>query len=631
MYHHNGNTLGNPGGELGGFLSNAVTVIRKAAENAGAVPGIYKMLDSDGNVIYIGKARNLRNRLRSYTILSNLSNRTKMMVSNIRDVDVVVVNSEMEALLLESNLIKKLKPFYNVLLKDDKTFPYIVIDSSSEFPRIFKYRTLKPKGNDFYGPYPLVCALDDTIKLIQKMFLIRGCSDTYFMRRDRPCLQYYIKKCSAPCMRKITKDEYAEGVTMARALLRGEDEPVRNELVRQMRIAAESKDFEHAAFLRDRIKSLSNVQSKQYIQIDDLRSIDFIALSTNSGSTVTAGVTFFRAGRNVGFESFTLEHTHGDSDQDVLASFIQQFYRTVSIPSCIVTDHDVSEHQLVIEFFTMVGTVPKLRLAQRGVYKHIMESCKHNVCLRQKKNEHNQFSKALPELCMIMGRDTINRIEVYDNSHIQGTNACGAMIVFEDNAIQRGKFRKFNIPDDVASGGDDIAMMRFVFCKRFKSARISEVPDLIMVDGGEIQLAVANEIIREFDLSDRITVIGIAKQNDRRVGDEKIVPRDMGEKISGGDGALLLFLIMLRNEAHRAAVGAHRKKRREALSRSVVDLIPSVGKFRKKVLLEHFGSIDDMMKASLEDLKAVRGISSKIAELIFHFFRGNVSRGGGDE
>jgi excinuclease ABC subunit C len=616
---------------LSGFLSDAVTVIRKAAERAGAVPGIYKILDFNGNVIYIGKAKNLRNRLHSYTVLSNLSNRTKMMVSNVHDVDVVVVNSEMEALLLESNLIKKLKPFYNVLLKDDKTFPYIIIDSSHEFPRIFKYRTLKPKGSNFFGPYPSVCALDDTIKLIQKMFLLRGCSDTYFMRRNRPCLQYYIKKCSAPCMHKITKDEYAEGVAMTRALLRGENESVRNELVRQMRAAAENEDFERAASLRDKIKSLSNVQSKQYIQIDDLRSIDFIALSANEGGTVTTGVTFFRVGRNVGFESFTLEHTQGDSDQDILASFIQQFYRNVSVPSCIVTDHDVSGNQLVIEFFNTVGTVPKLKLAARGMYKRIMESCKLNVRMRQRKDEHNRFGTAIPELCRIMGRNTINRIEVYDNSHIQGTNACGAMIVFEDNAVRRGKFRKFNIPDNVANGGDDIAMMKFVLCKRFKSARIPEIPDLIMVDGGEIQLAAASEIIREFGLSDKTTVIGIAKQNDRRVGDERIVPSDMGEKISGGARALLLFLIMLRNEAHKAAVGFHRKKRRAALSRSIVDSIPSVGKFRKKVLLEHFGSIDDMMKASLEDLKAVRGISSKTAESIFRFFRGNFSRGGDDE
>jgi excinuclease ABC subunit C len=589
------------------------------------------MLDSNGNTIYIGKAKNLRNRLLSYTNPNGLSNRIKMMVSNVRDVDVVMVNSEMEAFLLESNLIKKIKPFYNILLKDDKTFPYIVIDSSHKFPKLFKYRTLKPKSNDFFGPYPSVCALDETIKLIQKTFLIRGCSDSYFTKRDRPCLQYYIKRCSAPCMHKITEDEYLEEVEMARELLRGGGTRVRNELVRQMRIAAECHDFERATSLRDKIKSLSDIQSKQYIQIDDLRSIDFIAVSAGSGNTAIAGVTFLRGGRNVGFESFTLENVCDESQQDILASFIMRFYKNVSIPSRIVTDCDIGENQHIAEFFSMMNASSKLIHAKHGVYKRIMDSCKLNARMRQKKNGNSQFAAAIPELCKILRLSSINRIEVYDNSHIQGTNACGSMIVFEDDDIQKSKFRKFNIPDDVANGGDDIAMMKFVLHKRFKSTRIPEVPDLIMVDGGAIQLVAAQEIIYEFGLSERISVVGIAKQNDRKIGDEKIVPYDVGEKISSADAGLLLFLIALRDEAHKAAIGFHRKIRRAGLSKSVVDSIPSVGKFRKRMLLEYFGSAENVMKASLEDLKMVKGISDKTAELVFRFFRGGSLRSNGNE
>ncbi|MDR1333091.1 MAG: excinuclease ABC subunit UvrC [Holosporales bacterium] len=667
-----------------GTLLNAITIIRNAAKQAGSVPGVYKMIGSRGSAIYIGKAKNLRNRLLSYTNLSALSNRIKMMISDVQDVEVVVVNSEVEAFLLESNLIKEMSPFYNILLKDDKTFPYIVIDSTHEFPRLFKYRTLRPKSSDFFGPYPSVSALDDTIKLIQKMFLIRNCSDSQFASRKRPCLQYYIKRCSAPCVHKISSAEYARGVAMARLLLCGKESSVRSELTSQMRNAAELKNFEYAAVLRDKIRSLSDIQAKQYIQIDDLRSIDFIALQTNRNGAAVAGITFLRAGRNVGFEAFTLENANDNSEQNIIASFITQFYRGVNVPECIVTDCDLSKNQLLTEFFAMMGVNPKLTVAKQGVYRRIMDSCKLNANMRLRKNDGNQIAAALPELSRLLGRqnrlriskppeselllgDTerrsgvyievhehsstgstqqetdygglvdganeIHRVEVYDNSHTQGTNACGVMIVFEGGAIQKSKLRKFNIPDNIASGGDDIAMMKFVLHKRFASSRIPEVPDLIVVDGGITQLTAVKKIVEEFGLTERVSVIGIAKQNNRKIGDEKIVfgnglelssKSDMGENTPCADNTLLLSsIIMLRNEAHRAAIGFHRKKRSVAMSRSIMDSIPSVGKFRKRLLLEHFGSFENIRKASLEDIKMVKGISSKIAEAVFRFAQGH--------
>lgn len=578
------------------------------------------MINSEGVVIYVGKAKYLKNRLISYSHFEQLANRTKMMVSNISSIEFIIVNSEIESLLLENNLIKELKPFYNVLLKDDKTFPYIVIDNSHDFPRIFKYRTLKPKGKNFFGPYPAISALDETIKVIQKAFLLRNCTDTFFSKRERPCLQYFIKRCSAPCVNKISKEDYSQNIRFAKDLLIGRDEIARKMLTSQMNEAAENTDFEQAAIIRDRIKAITEIQSKQYIQIDDLTSIDFIAIEKGTDCAAVA-MTFFRAGKNVGTETFLLENIIESENSAIIELFILQFYKSISPPSAIVTNYELNNSDEISEFMKLsYDSNVKILFAHQGIYKRIIDSTAINAKMKLKREKTNQYESQIQELCDLVGLEKIDRIETYDNSHIQGTNACGVMVVFENGSIQKNKARKFNIDEKTSHGGDDIQMMRFSLEKRFKSKRIPEIPDLVIIDGGKTQLSIAKNVISELGLFEKIKVIGVAKQNDRKMGDEKIVFENGDEKILGRDSDLLSFLIILRNEAHKTAITFHRKKRQRGLTKSILDEVPSIGSVRKKLLLEHFGAAELVKNASIADLKMVKGIDSKTAESVFDFF-----------
>lgn len=595
-------------------------IIKSVANEAGMVPGVYKMISDVGKVIYIGKAKHLKNRLMSYSRFGQLANRTKMMISNINSIEFIIVNSETEALLLENNLIKQFKPFYNVLLKDDKTFPYIVIDDIHEFPRIFKYRTLKPKARNFFGPYPAISALDDTLKVIQKTFLLRSCTDNFFAHRERPCLQYFIKRCSAPCVQKISKEQYAENVKFAKYLLSGRDEIARKNLTIQMNEAAKNMNFELAAAIRDRIKSITEIQSRQYIQIDNLTSIDFIASVTNN-DCVAIAVTFFRSGKNVGTETFGIGTTIETEPSEIIENFITQFYKTLSPPSAIVTNVELANAQAIEEYIKLIHQQNvKIIFGHNGIYKKILDTAEINAKTRLKRERSNQYEVQLAELCKLTGIRQINRIETYDNSHIQGTNACGVMVVFENGAIQKSKARKFNINDKTAQGGNDIQMMQFSLEKRFKSKRISEIPELIIIDGGKIQVHIAQNVLKALGLSEKVKIIGIAKQNDRKIGDEKIILQNGNEITLGHGNELLSFLILLRNEAHKTAITFHRKKRSKNMTKSILDQIDFVGVARKKLLLEHFGSAELIKKASIEDLKMVKGIDSRTAISVFKFF-----------
>lgn len=603
-------------------LDEIIKTIKSTANDAGMKPGVYKMIDCKDTVIYVGKAKHLKNRLNSYTRFDQLSNRTKMMVSNINRIEFIIVNSEVEALLLESNLIKELKPFYNVLLKDDKTFPYIVLSMEHDFPRVFKYRTLKPKGKNFFGPYPSTSSLDETIKVIQKAFLLRSCTDNYFNARKRPCLQYFIKRCSAPCVNKITKEVYAENVALAKNLLLGKDEIARSQLIQQMNEAADNLDFEKAALLRDRIKSISDIQSKQYIQIDDLNSKDFLSIAKNLDDAVIA-ITFFRAGKNVGTETFLLNNITETEESEIAETFILQFYKNTMPPSEIITNFDLKNKDAISEFIKIKTDIKiKFSVARQGDYKRIIDSCFANAQMRLKRESRNLYDMQLRELENLLNIKNINRIETYDNSHLQGTNACGIMVVFENGTMQKSKYRKFNIDEKTANGGDDFEMMKFSLEKRFKSKSILEIPDVLIIDGGKTQVTAAMEIRDKFDLQGKVAIIGIAKQNDRRVGDEKLVFEDGHELILGRDSPLLSFLIMMRNEAHKTAITFHRKKRQKTLTHSLLDDIPFIGKTRKKILLEHFGSLDSIRSASIDSLKMIKGIDRKTAEAVYKFFRG---------
>jgi excinuclease ABC subunit C len=595
-------------------------IIQKAAEAAGMHSGVYKMINSDRKVIYVGKAKYLKNRLMSYTHFDKLANRTKMMVSNIADIETVIVNTDTEALLLESNLIKQLKPFYNILLRDDKTFPYIVIDYNSEFPRIFKHRTTKASGANFFGPYPVISSLDETLKIVHRAFMLRGCTDNYFSSRDRPCLQYFIKRCSAPCMNKISREEYSKNVELAKNLLLGKDEVVRRTLVDDMNRYSKLLDFEKASIARDSIKALSGIQTKQYVQISNLEPMDFIAVAMGGEKSVVI-VSFFRIGKNVGSEKFVIQNSSAiDTPSDILETFIVQFYKNVSLPDTIVVSHNIKNKAAILGFLNQT----KIIVGKKGDYGKVIDSCLMNASIVLNKEKTNEFKGQIERLQKLLGADKINRIEAYDNSHIQGTNACGVMIVFEDGEIKKDKARKFNIDAKTANGGDDIQMMQFILQKRFSSKSIVELPCAVLIDGGKIQTAAAQNIIRNFDPG--IKVFGVAKQNFRKIGEEKIVLTTGEEVILGRDDELLSFLIMLRNEAHKTAITFHRKKMKKSVAKSILEEIPTVGKVRRKKLLEHFGSVELIKKASVYDLKMVKGVDDRTSLIIYNFFRKDQSR-----
>lgn len=599
-------------------FQDAIKIIRSAAEDAGLNPGVYKMINEKGKIIYIGKAKHLKNRLISYSRIEKMPIRLKMMVSNIFKIEFIVTNSEVEAFLLEDSLIKQVKPFYNILLKDDKTFPYIVV-GTGDFPRVFKHRTKSQPSENFFGPYPASNSLDETLKIIQKAFLVRNCTDSYFSNRSRPCLQYFIKRCSAPCVKKISKESYQANIELAKKLLTGDDEIVRESLVFEMREASKNLDFEKAAIIRDRIKSITEIQSKQYIQIPELRSIDFVSIVSGNENAVVF-VSFFRAGKNVGSDNFVLDiPLEAEDDSEILESFLIQFYSAVFIPSAIITNIKLKNKESIVDFISKrYSKKVQIQQGTSGPYKKIILSCEANAKIKLYKESNSEYEKQLQELSKMIKKSKINRIETYDNSHIQGTNACGVMIVFEDGKLQKSKVRKFNISEMVANSGDDLSMMKFVLQKRFKSESIPEKPDLLLIDGGKTQISAVNQILEKQNIN--CDIIGIAKQNFRTVGDEKLVFKDGREIVLGNDSPLLNFLIMLRNEAHRSAITFHRKKRNKALSKSEIDAIPSIGTVRKKKLLEHFGSVENIKKASIDDLKMVKGISSSYAVRIFDFF-----------
>lgn len=599
-------------------INPSCEIIIEASKNAGNYPGVYKMLNSADKIIYIGKAKNLRNRLASYSRTENMPNRLKMLVSSIAKIDFIITKTEIEALILESNLIKENRPFFNILLKDDKSYPYIVINNEdSNYPMICKHRSTHSKGKNFYGPYPIVSACDETLKIIQKTFLIRNCTDNFFNARKRPCLQYFIKRCSAPCMKKISPEEYRKNVDLAKNLLNGKDDVARNALVQEMRQAATDLNFEHAALIRDRISALSQIQSKQYAQVDNITSIDVIAIARGNINSV-ASISFFRYGRNIGTETFVIQNSfENDSHSLILESFIMQVYTSLEKPSTIITSHK-------IENKNELSQVVNLKIIDNpsGLQKKMVESCLENAQIRFSKETINEYKNEITDLRKLTNAPKINRIETYDNSHIMGSNACGAMIVFENGALRPNMHRKFNISKEIANKGDDIAMMKFILSKRFKSSTILERPDIIIIDGGHTQLSAAIETVNDKN----IRIISITKQNNRKVGDEKIILEDGREIFLNQsttptkENNLLNFLIMLRNEAHRVAITFHRKKRQDEIHNSELDAIPTIGKKRKKALLEHFGAITTIKNSSIDDIIAVRGIDRKSAMTIFDFF-----------
>ncbi len=613
----------------GSDLHHGLGVLRDGVRTLSASPGVYRMLDRRGDPIYVGKARNLRRRVTNYTQLERLPNRLRRMVAETKALEIVVTNSEVEALLLESNLIKRFQPRYNVLLRDDKSFPYIMLTGEHDFARITKHRGAHKRKGDYFGPFASAKSVNRTVTALEKAFLLRSCSDSVFENRDRPCLLYQIKRCSAPCVGKIDKAGYDELVREAKAFLFGESRAVQEELAASMQDAAENLQFERAAKLRDRLRALSAVQAHQDVNMQgEIDDADVIAAFDGSGQ-ICVQVFFYRAGRNYGNRAYFPRHDRKQTVADVLGSFIGQFYADKPVPRQILVSHDPDEADLLAEALShKAERKVRLNRPQRGPKRDVVANAVRNAreALERRQAESSTQRKLLDGVAEAFGLPGApERIEVYDNSHIQGANAVGAMVVAGPEGFQKNSYRKFNIRRDGAPG-DDYAMMREVFNRRFSRALKEDPdrdqgqwPDLVLIDGGKGQLSAVRETLTELGIDD-VPLVAIAKGPDRNAGREQFFLPDQPAFQMPERDPVLFYLQRLRDEVHRFAIGTHRAKRSAAIRKNPLDDVPGIGPRRKKALLLHFGSARSVSRASVADLLTVEGISEAVAQKIYDHF-----------
>ena len=619
-------------------IAAGVAAIREALRSIPATPGVYRMLDRKGDALYVGKARNLRSRVQNYAHPAGLSNRLHRMIAETIAIEVVVTHTEAEALLLECNMIKRLMPRYNVLLRDDKSFPFIHLTAGHDFPQLTKYRGARTKDGSYFGPFASAGSVNRTLVTLQKAFLLRSCSDSVFATRTRPCLLYQIKRCSAPCVGRISGEEYAALIDQARVFLSGRSDDVQQRLATEMQDAAATLDFEAAALIRDRIRALSLVQGHQDIHVLGIMDADLIAAHQAGGQTCVQ-VFFFRGGQNWGNRAYFPSHDRQLAVEEVLTAFVGQFYDNREKPSLVLLSHRLVEQELVEEALSLGGARVTLAVPQRGEKKRLVERILATAreALGRRLAESASQRQLLDGVAAAFGIDgLLNRIEVYDNSHIQGTNAVGAMIVAGPDGLVKGAYRKFTIrgitppqaslePEEIA-GGDDYAMMREVLSRRLARALKDDPerdrgtwPDLILIDGGQGQLHIAQDVFEKLGIAD-VALVGIAKGPDRNAGRERFfVPGRAPFSLDPRD-PVLYFLQRLRDEAHRFAIGTHRARRTKALGKSPLDEIAGVGARRKRALLLHFGSARAVARAGLGELERVAGISKTVAKKIYHHF-----------
>jgi excinuclease ABC subunit C len=616
-------------------LAAGVAAIREVVRTLKPKPGVYRMHDARGDVLYVGKARVLKNRVANYCQVERLSSRLQRMVGQTRSLTIVTTNSEAEALLLEAQLIKRYRPPYNVLLRDDKSFPFILLRSDHEFPRIMKHRGARRAAGDYYGPFASAGSVNTTINALQKLFLLRSCTDSFFSRRDRPCLLYQIKRCSAPCVGRIDRAGYAELVAEARDFLGGKSSAVQRKIEAQMAQAAEALDFERAALLRDRLRAATFIQGSQAINAKGLGDADVFAMA-GKGGQIGVQAFFIRGGQNWGHRAFFPTHTEGLGEEEVLTSFLAQFYEEVPPPRCILLDRELPEGELLAEALREgAGGKVDISVPQRGDRRRLMDQARRNAAeaLDRRLAESGTKAKILRELAEFLELPEVpQRIEVYDNSHIMGTNALGAMIVAGPEGFVKGQYRKFNIKRAETAPGDDFAMMREVMARRFarlikEGSAVGEDPDreqgiwpdLVLIDGGKGQMSSVREVIEELGIED-LPLIAVSKGPDRNAGREVFHFPDGREKTLPVNSPVLFHLQRLRDEAHRFAIGAHRQKRSRAISASPLDEIPGIGPARKRALLLHFGTASKVRAASLSDLQKAPGVSAAVARTIYDFY-----------
>lgn len=603
-------------------------VIEAALPTLPLAPGVYRMLDAKGDALYVGKARSLRRRVTSYIQVSRLSERLRRMVFETRSLEVVTTGSEAEALLLEANLIKRLRPRFNIVLRDDKSYPWLVITDDHPYPQIAKHRGERRKGASYYGPFASAWAVNQTITALQRVFLLRSCRDTVFDSRTRPCLLFQIKRCSAPCVERIGKEDYAELVREAKEFLSGGTPTIQKRLAAEMEEAAEKLEFERAAALRDRIRGLTHVQGKDRVNLEAVGDADVIALHQAAGQTCVQ-VFFFRGGRNNGNRPYFL--THGKQDQspeEVMGAFLAQLYDDIPPPPLVLLSHEPPEADLIAEALSLkAGRKVDLHRPQRGDKKEAVDHAATNAreALERRLAEGTAQAQLLDGVANLFNLPAPpERIEVYDNSHIQGANPYGVMVVAGPTGFMKQAYRKFSIK--AAPGNDDFAMMREVFERRFgralredPSRETESWPDLVLIDGGAGQLSAVQAVMAELGIED-VPLVAVAKGPDRDAGREwfhmagrepiQLPPRD----------PVLYYLQRLRDEAHRFAISAHRAGRSKALTKSELDDIPGVGTAIKRRLLNHFGSARGVRQAGLADLEACPGIGPAVARRIHEHF-----------
>ena len=614
-------------------IDTGIAAIRNVLKTLPLKPGVYRMHDARGDVLYVGKARALKNRVGNYVQIDRMPNRLRRMVALTRSMTIVTTNSEAEALLLEAQLIKRYRPAYNVLLRDDKSFPFILLRSDHKFPRIQKHRGARRHKGQYYGPFASAGSVNQTLNALEKLFLLRSCSDSFFNNRDRPCLLYQIKRCSAPCVGRIDDSAYESLVADAKSFLDGKSSVVQAKLAQEMETAAEALDFERAAMVRDRLKALTFIQGSQAINAQGVGDADIFALAHRNG-VIGIQAFFIRGGQNWGHRSFFPAHVAEISEDEVFTSFLAQFYEDVPPAKCIFLDRQLTEADLLAQALSeRAERKIEISVPQRGDRVRLVKQATRNAeeALDRKLAESTTQGKLLQEVADLFELpEPPRRIEVYDNSHIQGTNALGAMIVAGPEGFIKGQYRKFNIKNPDTAPGDDFAMMREVMARRFgrlmaddaDQERDENWPDLVLIDGGKGQMSSVMQIVRELGVED-VAFIGVSKGPDRHAGRETFHFPDGREFTLPFNAPVMFYLQRLRDEAHRFAIGAHRAKRSKAITVSPLDEVPGIGPSRKKALLMHFGTARAVRNASLEDLQKTPGVSATVAQTVYDYYHSN--------
>ena len=606
-------------------IRQGLDILKKYIEIAPEQPGVYRMIGDDDVVLYVGKAKNIKKRIVSYSRFDKLPARLQRMVSEIKRMEFIIVENEAKALLVENELIKKLEPRYNILLKDDKTFPHLMIDVNSDFPSLRKYRGARKDNNRYFGPFANVLAVNNVQDILQKAFLLRSCRDTIFNNRERPCLMYQIKRCSAPCVGKINKDDYRALVNDAIDFLDGKNTKIQEELSVKMQEASDNMDYENALIFRDRIRALTNVQSGTMVEYADIKSCDVIAI-LRKHDIVCIQVFFIRSGQNCGNAPYFPSQTEGATNTDILEAFLSGFYAEHICPREIVVSDELPNREFLQEALGV-----KINTYHKGNKYILLQRALENAeaAIDRKMALDTSIKNNLLELQRIFELPKMpERIEVYDNSHTQGTNSVGAMIVATPDGFDKKSYRKFNIKENDAKhslnteniiNNDDFSMMKEVLIRRFNRMQPENRPDVILLDGGLGQLHAVHEALKDFDLSG-ITIIAISKGPERNAGRELYHILGKESFSLPYRSSIAFYLQNIRDEAHRFAIGTHRKRRAKSMTKSHLDEIDGIGAKRRRDLLNHFGSLEQISQASVKDLQKVAGISKKTAEKIYNYF-----------